>query len=81
MSGLPIMRGYGVPVIFDATHSVQKPGGRGTSTGGSRESVFPLMRAAAAVGVDAIFAEVHPNPPKAKSDADNAFNIQVERGS
>ena len=71
MTGLVEMRSYGYPVVFDATHAVQKPGGQGTTTGGNREMVPYLMRAALAVGVDAIFAEVHPDPDHAFSDGPN----------
>jgi len=71
MAGLPRMRSLGVPVIFDATHSVQQPGGLGGATGGNREMVEPLARAAAAVGVDGIFFETHPNPDKSPSDGPN----------
>lgn len=77
MTGLVEMRQFGYPVVFDATHSVQKPGGQGTSTGGNREMVPYLMRAALAVGVDAVFAEVHPNPDAAYSDGPN--QIQLSR--
>ena len=59
---LPIMREFGYPVVFDATHSVQLPGGAGASSAGRREFVFPLARAAVAVGVEAIFMEVHEDP-------------------
>ena len=69
MRSLPIMRGLGYPVVFDATHSVQQPGGQGTTSGGQREFIPPLLRAAVAVGVDALFLEVHPNPAEALSDA------------
>lgn len=69
--GLPQMQELGCPVIFDATHSVQQPGGRGTSTGGQREFVAPLARAAVAVGVDGLFMEVHPDPDNALSDGPN----------
>ena len=69
--GLPQMRELGCPVIFDATHSVQQPGGKGTSTGGQREFVAPLARAAMAVGVDGLFMEVHPDPDCALSDGPN----------
>jgi 2-dehydro-3-deoxyphosphooctonate aldolase (KDO 8-P synthase) len=69
MPGLEIMRGFGVPVCFDATHSAQRPGAAGTSSGGVRESIPAMARAATAVGVDALFLEVHPNPEKALSDA------------
>ena len=75
MTGLVEMRQFGVPVVFDATHSVQKPGGAGGVTGGNREMVPHLIRAALAVGVDAIFAEVHPNPDKAFSDAANQLRL------
>jgi 2-dehydro-3-deoxyphosphooctonate aldolase (KDO 8-P synthase) len=68
---LPQLRELGCPVIFDATHSVQQPGGRGTSTGGQREFVAPLARAAMAVGVDGLFLEVHPDPDNALSDGPN----------
>ena len=68
---LPQLRDLGCPVIFDATHSVQQPGGRGTSSGGQREFVAPLARAAVAVGVDGLFLEVHPDPDRALSDGPN----------
>ena len=71
MTGLRVMKEFGVPVIFDATHSVQKPGGNGTSTGGNREFVEYLAKAAVAVGVDGLFMETHPNPDSAKSDGPN----------
>ncbi len=70
------MREFGYPIIFDATHSVQKPGGKGDSTGGDRKYVFPLMRAALSIGVDAIFAEVHPDPDNAKSDGPNMLYLK-----
>ncbi len=69
MPGLEVMRSYGVPVCFDATHSAQRPGGAGTSTGGVRESIPAMVRAAIAVGIDALFLEVHPDPANAQSDA------------
>lgn len=69
MPGLEIMHSYGVPVCFDATHSAQRPGGAGTSTGGVRESIPAMARAAVAVGIDALFIEVHPDPANALSDA------------
>ncbi|MBP6230262.1 MAG: 3-deoxy-8-phosphooctulonate synthase [Paludibacteraceae bacterium] len=75
MTSLLEMRKTGYPIVFDATHSVQKPGGNGTSSGGNRDFVYPLMRAALAVGVDAVFAEVHPNPEKAFSDAANQLHL------
>jgi len=68
MRGLSIMRRLGVPVIFDATHSVQLPGGGGTISSGQREFVAPLARAAVAAGCDGLFLEVHPNPDRAPSD-------------
>ena len=71
MRSLVIMRECNAPVIFDATHSVQLPGGQGTSSGGKREFVPPLARAAAAVGVSGFFMEAHPNPCCAKSDGPN----------
>ncbi len=71
MTGLRVMKGFDVPVIFDATHSVQKPGGNGTSTGGNREYVEYLAKAAIAVGVDGLFMETHPDPDNAKSDGPN----------
>ena len=66
--GLRVMRSLGVPVVFDATHSVQLPGGQGTSSGGERQYVEPLARAAVAFGVDAVFMEVHEDPERAPSD-------------
>lgn len=75
MQSLPIMRSFGVPVIFDATHSVQQPGGLGTATGGNREMVEPLARAAAAVGVDGFFFETHPNPDSSPSDGPNMIPL------
>ncbi len=68
---LPIMRSFGCPVMFDATHSVQKPGGMGNSSGGDRRFVLPLIRAAVAIGIDALFLEVHPDPARALSDGPN----------
>jgi len=66
---LMIMKEFGYPVVYDATHSVQRPGGLGTSSGGDREFIMALARAAAAVGIDGLFVETHPQPEKAKSDA------------
>jgi len=71
MRSLPIMAGTGYPVVFDATHSVQQPGGQGTSSGGDRRFVPVLARAAVAVGVAAVFAETHPDPDAAPSDGPN----------
>lgn len=75
MRALPVMKGTGCPVIFDATHSVQLPGGKGHATGGQREFILPLARAAAAVGVAGIFVEVHENPKKALSDGPNSLSL------
>ncbi|WP_029520856.1 3-deoxy-8-phosphooctulonate synthase [Persephonella sp. IF05-L8] len=72
---LPIMRQF-APVIFDATHSVQLPGGQGTASGGQREFVYPLAKAAVSVGVDGLFFETHPNPDKALSDAPNQVPLK-----
>ena len=71
MRSIPQMRQLGVPVVFDATHSVQEPGGLGTSTGGNREMVEPLARAATAIGVDGLFLETHPRPDESPSDGPN----------
>ena len=76
MRSLAIMRELGVPVVFDATHSVQLPGGLGNTTGGQRQFVEPLSLAAAAVGIDSLFMEVHPNPDKAFSDGPNSLNFE-----
>ena len=73
MRSLPIMRQF-APVVFDATHSLQLPGGLGHATGGAREFHPHLSRAAAAVGIDGVFVEVHPNPPEALSDATTQLN-------
>ncbi len=75
MRGLAIMRRFGYPVVFDATHSVQLPGGAGHASGGQREFAPYLARAAAAVGVDAVFMEVHENPDRAKSDGPNSIPL------
>ena len=69
--GLPIMKSFGCPVVFDATHSVQQPGGQGGTSGGQREFVPVLARAAASIGVAAIFMETHPDPANAPSDGPN----------
>lgn len=77
--GIPIMRSFGCPVVFDVTHSLQLPGGKKSSSGGQREFAAPLMRAAAAVGVDGLFMEVHPDPEKALCDGPNMIPLdQVE---
>ena len=75
MRSLAIMRATGCPVVFDATHSVQLPGGRGTSSGGQREFVPVLARAAVAAGVAGLFMETHPDPAKALSDGPNAWPL------
>lgn len=75
MCGLPAMRNLGCPVVFDATHSVQRPGGLGNASGGAREFVPHLMRASAAVGIDAMFLEVHPDPPSALCDAASMLSL------
>jgi len=76
MRSLAIMRDTGAPVVFDATHSVQLPGGQGTSSGGQREMVPVLARAAIAVGVAGLFLETHPNPAQAMSDGPNAVPLK-----
>lgn len=76
MRSLPIMRSFGVPVVFDVTHSLQLPGGLGHATGGQAEYIEPLARAGVACGVDAVFMEVHDNPEKALSDGPNALPLQ-----
>ena len=79
MRSLAIMRGTGCPVVFDATHSVQLPGGQGTSSGGQREFVPVLARAAVAAGIAGIFMETHPQPEKALSDGPNAWPLPMMR--
>jgi 2-dehydro-3-deoxyphosphooctonate aldolase (KDO 8-P synthase) len=76
MRGLMVMRNTGCPVVFDATHSVQLPGGQGTASGGERKFVPVLARAAVATGIAGIFMETHPNPEKALSDGPNAWPLQ-----
>lgn len=80
MRSLAIMRETGAPVVFDATHSVQLPGGQGTSSGGQREFVPVLARAAVAVGICGLFMETHPNPALAKSDGPNAVPLAHMKG-
>jgi len=75
MRSLAIMRETGCPVVFDATHSVQLPGGQGTSSGGQREFVPVLARAAVASGVAGLFMETHPDPARALSDGPNAWPL------
>jgi len=79
MKALPQMREIGTPIVFDATHSVQEPGGLGATTGGNREMVEPLARAAVAIGVDALFFETHPDPDKSPSDGPNMIPIDQFR--
>ena len=79
MRGLAIMRDTGCPVVFDATHSVQQPGGRGDRSGGQREFVPVLARAAVAVGIAGVFAETHPDPECALSDGPNAWPLALMR--
>ena len=75
MTGIVEMKKFGYPVVMDATHSVQKPGGNGGSTGGNRDNVEPLAKAAIAAGADALFFEVHPDPDNAKSDGPNMVKL------
>ncbi len=75
MRSFPILRGFGYPVVFDATHSLQLPGGEGKQSGGQPEFIEPLARAAVAAGVDGLFLEVHDNPPAAMSDASNQLPL------
>jgi 2-dehydro-3-deoxyphosphooctonate aldolase (KDO 8-P synthase) len=76
---LPLMRSLGCPVVFDVTHSVQMPGGKGDTSGGDRRFVPALARAAASVGMDALFAEIHPEPEKALSDGPNMIPLEHAR--
>ncbi|BDF78834.1 3-deoxy-8-phosphooctulonate synthase [Pyramidobacter piscolens] len=80
MRSLVIMRSLGAPVVFDATHSVQMPGGMGGSSGGDRRFALPLARAAVGIGVDALFLEVHPQPEKAMSDGPNMVPLDLLEG-
>lgn len=80
MRSLPVMRSFGCPVIFDATHSVQLPGGAGGASGGQREFIEPLTKAAVAAGIDGLFMEIHPDPNKALCDGPNSIPLdQVEK--
>ncbi|MEN8257993.1 MAG: 3-deoxy-8-phosphooctulonate synthase [Thermodesulfobacteriota bacterium] len=80
MRALPVMRGLGCPVIYDATHSVQLPGGAGGSSGGQREFIPPLTRAAVAAGIDGLFMEIHPDPDRALCDGPNSMPLgEVEK--
>jgi len=79
MRSLPVMRSFDCPVIYDATHSVQLPGGLGGASGGQREFIAPLSRAAVAAGVDGLFMEIHPDPDRALCDGPNSMPLdQVE---
>ena len=80
MTGINEMKKYGYPVVLDATHSVQKPGGDGTSTGGNRDYIEPLAKAAIAAGADALFFEVHPEPERALSDGPNMVRLDEIEG-
>jgi 2-dehydro-3-deoxyphosphooctonate aldolase (KDO 8-P synthase) len=79
MKSIEVMRSFDVPVVFDATHSVQQPGGMGTSTGGQREFIPTLSKAAVAAGADAVFMEVHPSPSEALSDGTNMWPLAEAR--
>lgn len=76
MRSIMVMKGFGYPVVFDATHGVQLPGGRGRSSGGQREFVAPLAKAAVAAGADGIFLEIHPDPDSALSDGPNSLPFE-----
>lgn len=76
MRSFPVMRGLGLPVLFDATHSIQKPGGQGDASGGAPEFILPLLRAALGAGVDGIYLETHPDPATAKSDGPNMLPLR-----
>ncbi len=80
MRSIPEMRGLGVPVVYDATHSVQQPGGLGTATGGNREMVGPLAHSAVAIGADAVFLETHPQPDQSPSDGANMVPLNQLEG-
>lgn len=80
MRSLAVLRGFGYPVIFDATHSVQLPSGAGGASGGQREFVLPLARAAAGAGIDGIFFETHPDPDHALCDGPNMVPLEELRG-
>jgi 2-dehydro-3-deoxyphosphooctonate aldolase (KDO 8-P synthase) len=80
MQSIPLLQELGVPVIFDATHSVQQPGGLGTATGGNRAMIEPLARAAVAIGADGLFFETHPTPDTALSDGPNMVPLEQFAG-
>lgn len=77
MKSLPILKGFGYPVIFDVTHSLQLPGGQGDSSGGRAEFIEPLARAGLAIGIDGLFMEVHDDPSEALSDGTNALKLEL----
>jgi 2-dehydro-3-deoxyphosphooctonate aldolase (KDO 8-P synthase) len=77
IKALPLMRELGYPVVYDATHSVQLPGGAGKASGGNREFIPHLARAAVGAGVDGVFLEVHPNPDQAFSDGANSLQLDA----
>ena len=77
MRSLVLMRDYGYPVVFDSTHSLQQPGGKGTMSGGQREMIPDLARGAVAVGCDALFMETHPDPDQALSDGPNMLKLDL----
>lgn len=77
MRSLVIMRDFNCPIVYDATHSVQLPGGSGLTSGGQREFIAPLAKAATSVGISGLFMETHPNPEKAKSDGPNSFPMHL----
>lgn len=80
MRSLQIMKSFGYPVVYDATHSVQLPGGKGNSSGGQREFVWPLARAAVGLGVSGLFMEIHPKPDQALSDGPNSVSLKDMKG-
>ena len=80
MRSLEIMKDFGYPVVFDCTHSVQRPGGLGTATGGDRRFIVPLAKAAAALKIAGLFFEAHPNPAKALSDGPNSLRLDSVKG-
>jgi 2-dehydro-3-deoxyphosphooctonate aldolase (KDO 8-P synthase) len=80
MRGLQVMRDAGWPVVFDATHSVQLPGGAGAASGGQPQFIEPLARAAVAAGVDGVFVEVHDAPEQALSDGANSLRVELLAG-
>jgi 2-dehydro-3-deoxyphosphooctonate aldolase (KDO 8-P synthase) len=79
MRSLEVMKDFGYPVIFDCTHSVQRPGGLGTATGGDRRFIYPLAKAAAALKIAGVFFEAHPRPEKALSDGPNSLKLSAVR--